>query len=56
MKEKWEKTLDRCICMRYNPGPLKKGNMIIGHPEEAKYGFTREQLFEGYKICKEKGP
>ena len=43
------------ICLRYNPGPLKKGNIIIGHPEEAKYGFTREQLFEGYKICKEKG-
>jgi len=43
------------ICFRYNPGPLKKGNVIIGHPEEAKYGFTREQLFEGYKICKEKG-
>jgi len=43
------------ICFRYNPGKLKKGNHIIGHPEEAKYGFTREQLFEGYKICKEKG-
>ena len=29
--------------------------MIIGHPEQAKYGFTREQIFEGYKICQEKG-
>ncbi|HDQ03727.1 MAG TPA: diaminopimelate decarboxylase [Deltaproteobacteria bacterium] len=47
--------LPEIICMRYNPGPLKKGNVIIGHPEEAKYGFTREQLFEGYKICKVKG-
>ncbi len=47
--------LPSLICFRYNPGPLKKGNVIIGHPEEAKYGFTREQLFEGYKICKEKG-
>ena len=47
--------LPSLICFRYNPGPLKKGNFIIGHPEEAKYGFTREQLFEGYKICKEKG-
>ncbi|MFO8044127.1 MAG: diaminopimelate decarboxylase, partial [Alkalispirochaeta sp.] len=35
------------ICLRYNPGPLKQGNVIIGNPEEAKYGFTREQLFEG---------
>lgn len=47
--------LPSLICFRYNPGPLKKGNFIIGHPEEAKYGFTREQLFEGYKICKDKG-
>ncbi|MCG6534379.1 MAG: diaminopimelate decarboxylase [Syntrophales bacterium LBB04] len=47
--------LPELICFRYNPGPLKKGNIIIGHPEEAKYGFTREQLFAGYKICKEKG-
>lgn len=47
--------LPSMICFRYNPGKLKKGNHIIGHPEEAKYGFTREQLFEGYKICKEKG-
>ena len=43
------------ICFRYNPGPLRKGNAIIGHPEEAKYGFTRKQLFEGYKIVKNKG-
>ncbi len=52
-----EKTagMPELICFRYNPGPLKKGNAIIGHPEEAKYGFTREQLFEGYKIVKEKG-
>ncbi len=43
------------ICFRYNPGPLKEGNTIIGTPEEAKYGFTRAQLFEGYGILKEKG-
>lgn len=47
--------LPELLCFRYNPGPLKGGNAIIGHPEEAKYGFTREQLFEGYKIAKEKG-
>ena len=27
--------LPELICCRYNPGPLKKGNFIIGHPEEA---------------------
>lgn len=43
------------LCLRYNPGPLKKGNLIIGKPEEAKYGFTREQLFEGYRIAKSRG-
>lgn len=43
------------ICMRYNPGDLKKGNLIIGHPEEAKYGFTHEQIIEGYRILKQKG-
>ena len=52
-----EKTcgLPELVCFRYNPGPLKGGNAIIGKPEEAKYGFTREQLFEGYRRLKEKG-
>lgn len=43
------------VCFRYNPGALKGGNAIIGNPEESKYGFTREQLFEGYKKLKAKG-
>jgi diaminopimelate decarboxylase len=29
--------------------------VIIGKPEDAKYGFTREQLFEGYRILRNKG-
>jgi len=37
------------VCFRYNPGALKGGNIIIGNPEDSKYGFTREQMFEGYK-------
>ena len=47
--------LPSLVCFRYNPGSLKEGNTIIGHPEEAKYGFTREQLFEGYQMLKDKG-
>lgn len=47
--------LPELVCCRYNPGPLKGGNTIIGHPEEAKYGFTREQLFDGYRILRDKG-
>ena len=43
------------ICFRFNPGPARAGNAIIGDPKEAKYGFTREQLIEGYRICQEKG-
>jgi len=43
------------ISLRYNPGALKGGNAIIGEPEEAKYGLTREQAIEGYRILKEKG-
>jgi diaminopimelate decarboxylase len=52
-----EKTagLPELVCCRYNPGPLKEGNTIIGNPQEAKYGFTRDQLFEGYRMMKDKG-
>ena len=54
-----EKALDGnlpdLICFRYNPGHLKKGNAFIGNPEKAKYGFTKEQLLEGYKMMKGKG-
>ena len=48
-------SLPEIACCRYNPGPLKGGNAIIGKPEEAKYGFTREQLFEGYAKMKALG-
>ena len=48
-------SLPEIACCRYNPGPLKGGNAIIGKPEEAKYGFTREQLFEGYAKMKDLG-
>ncbi len=47
--------LPELICFRYNPGALKEGNVIIGNPEDAKYGFTREQLFEGYRIARDRG-
>ena len=50
-----EAGLPELICLRYNPGPLREGNAIIGQPDEAKYGFTREQLFDGYRRLQEKG-
>ncbi|GMO31080.1 MAG: diaminopimelate decarboxylase [Termitinemataceae bacterium] len=52
-----EKTcgLPQLISVRYNPGNLKMGNSIIGNPIEAKYGFTREQVLEGFALLKKKG-
>jgi diaminopimelate decarboxylase len=48
--------LPELISFRYNPGPLLEGgNDIIGYPEEAKYGLTRKQIFEAYKIIQSKG-
>lgn len=43
------------LCFRFNPGSQKKGNAIIGNPEEAKYGLTREQIFEAYRLAAKKG-
>jgi len=47
--------LPELVSLRYNPGPLKEGNAIIGKPEEAKYGFPHDRLIDGYRILKEKG-
>jgi len=43
------------ISFRYNPGHLRKGNAIIGNPEESKYGLTREQIFSAFQQVREKG-
>ncbi len=43
------------ISFRYNPGPLREGNAIIGRPEEAKFGVTRAQLFAGYAAARDLG-
>lgn len=38
------------ISCRYNPGGVfKASNAIMDNPGEAKYGFTREQMTEGFK-------
>ncbi len=34
---------------RYNPGREAVGNVIIGSPEESKFGCTKEQLLGGYR-------
>jgi diaminopimelate decarboxylase len=47
--------LPELLSFRYNPGPTREGNPIIGSPEEAKYGFTREQILKGYGIIQDRG-
>lgn len=47
--------LPEFLSFRYNPGPLREGNAIIGRPEEAKYGLTREQLFDAYPKARRLG-
>ena len=44
------------ICCRFNPGGhFAIANNIMDNPGDAKYGMTREQLFEAYKILMAKG-
>ncbi len=43
------------ISFRYNPGPGRTGNAIIGNPVEAKYGVREDQLIDCYLQAKEKG-
>ena len=49
------------ISCRFNPGGVfqlgesEEGFQVMGNPGDAKYGFTRDQLFEGFRILKAKG-
>lgn len=44
------------VCLRYNPGGIfSLGTDIMDHPEESKFGMTKEQLFKGYKELQELG-
>ncbi len=43
------------ICFRYNPGPRRTGNIIIGNPVEAKYGISHEQVVEAYRKARARG-
>lgn len=47
--------LPELISFRFNPGPERTGNAIIGNPSEAKFGCTREQLFRGYEEARRQG-
>ena len=44
------------VCCRFNPGgKFAIANTIMDDPGDAKYGMTKPQIMEAYKILKEKG-
>ncbi len=43
------------ISFRYNPGPRRTGNSIIGDPVESKYGVVHEQILNAYKAARARG-
>ncbi len=48
--------LPQVLSFRYNPADIMNvGNDIIGRPADAKYGLTRKQIFDAYKIALNKG-
>ena len=57
--EKVEKAVGRLpkkMSCRYNPGGVfKMSNGIMDNPGDAKYGMTTEQIFEAFRIMKDKG-
>lgn len=48
--------LPETISLRYNPGgTFALGTDIMDHPQDSKFGMTKDQLLEGYRLLKEKG-
>lgn len=48
------------VCLRYNPGSFVVNgkdatSAIMGSQADSKYGMTKEQLFDAYRILKRKG-
>ena len=44
------------ISCRYNPGGVfEMSNGIMDNPGDSKYGMTKDQIMEAYKVMKEKG-
>jgi len=44
------------VSCRFNPGgKFEINNTIMDNPGDAKYGFTRAQMFEGFRILRDKG-
>lgn len=49
-------TLPKTMSLRYNPGGVYQlSNGIMDNPGDSKYGMTKEQLFEGYQMLRDRG-
>ena len=56
MVEEMLGTFPETMSCRFNPGGVFEiSNGIMDNPGDAKYGMTREQIFEAFRILKEKG-
>jgi diaminopimelate decarboxylase len=54
--EKTIGTIPEKISCRYNPGGnFEISNMIMDSPGEAKYGLTKPQMFQAFRLLKDKG-
>ena len=48
--------IPKTICCRYNPGGIFRASThVMDNPGDAKYGFTREQIFEGFRRLRKLG-
>lgn len=43
------------ICFRYNPGPRRTGNSIIGNPVESKYGVSHDRIVAAFDQARQRG-
>jgi diaminopimelate decarboxylase len=43
------------VCFRYNPGPRRQGNAIIGNPLESKYGVAHDQIVNAFEQARQRG-
>lgn len=43
------------VSIRFNPGPERVGNVIIGDPKESKFGCTKQQIIEGFRAIRNAG-
>jgi len=54
--EKYAGAFPKTMSLRFNPGGVYElGNGIMDNPGDAKFGMTKEQIIEGYRLLRSKG-